>query len=90
MAGRAPGEAVLDMMETLKDNPPENGIRVNWAGEGEWKITLRVFRDMGLAFAAALFGIYFILVINTSSYFMPLLIMMAIPLTLSFQGWHGP
>jgi len=70
------------MMETLKDNPPENGIRVNWAGEGEWKITLRVFRDMGLAFAAALFGIYFILVINTGSYFMPLLIMMAIPLTI--------
>ncbi|CCK82250.1 efflux RND transporter permease subunit [Desulfobacula toluolica] len=82
MTGRAPGEAVLDMMKTLKQNPPQNGIRVNWAGEGEWKITLRVFRDMGLAFAAALFGIYFILVINTGSYFMPMLIMMAIPLTI--------
>jgi multidrug efflux pump subunit AcrB len=82
MAGRAPGEAVLDMMKELKNNPVEKGIRVNWAGEGEWKITLRVFRDMGLAFAAALFGIYFILVINTKSYFMPMLIMMAIPLTI--------
>ncbi len=81
MAGRAPGEAVLDMMKTLGSNRVENGIRVEWAGEGEWKITLRVFRDMGLAFAAALIGIYFILVINTGSYFMPLLIMMAIPLT---------
>ncbi|RLC06750.1 MAG: AcrB/AcrD/AcrF family protein [Deltaproteobacteria bacterium] len=82
MTGRAPGEAVLDMMKKLNENPVEKGIRVNWAGEGEWKITLRVFRDMGLAFAAALFGIYFILVINTESYFMPLLIMMAIPLTI--------
>ena len=82
MTGRAPGEAVLDIMKTLKDNPAQNGIRVNWAGEGEWKITLRVFRDMGLAFAAALFGIYFILVINTESYFLPMLIMMAIPLTI--------
>lgn len=82
MTGRAPGEAVLDMMKRLKQNPVQNNIRVNWAGEGEWKITLRVFRDMGLAFAAALFGIYVILVINTGSYFMPMLIMMAIPLTI--------
>ncbi|MCF6246291.1 MAG: efflux RND transporter permease subunit [Desulfobacula sp.] len=81
MAGQAPGEAVLDMMKTLKNNPINEGIQVKWAGEGEWKITLRVFRDMGLAFAAALFGIYFILVINTGSYFLPLLIMVAIPLT---------
>ena len=69
------------MMKTLKENPVPGGTRVAWAGEGEWKITLRVFRDMGLAFAAALLGIYFILVINTGSYFMPVLIMMAIPLT---------
>ncbi|WDP90722.1 MAG: efflux RND transporter permease subunit [Desulfobacter sp.] len=81
MAGRAPGEAVLDMMSTLKEIPFDEGIRIQWAGEGEWKITLRVFRDMGLAFAAALLGIYFILVVNTGSYLMPMLIMMAIPLT---------
>gem|GEM_PF-2139982 len=62
MAGRAPGEAVLDMMETLKDNPPENGIRVNWAGEGEWKITLRVFRDMGLAFDPVFSGLAWALI----------------------------
>ncbi len=82
MAGQAPGEAVLDIKSRLKQVPFEEGIKVNWAGEGEWKITLRVFRDMGLAFAAALLGIYFILVINTGSYFMPMLIMMAIPLTI--------
>ena len=82
MAGRAPGEAVLDIMERLKHNKVKDGIHVNWSGEGEWKITLRVFRDMGLAFAAALIGIYLLLVINTGSYFMPMLIMMAIPLTI--------
>jgi len=37
---------------------------------------------MGIAFAAALVGIYILLIINTNSFFMPALIMMAIPLTL--------
>jgi multidrug efflux pump subunit AcrB len=82
MAGRAPGEAVIDMMRRLGEQPPAEGIRVQWAGEGEWKITLRVFRDMGLAFAAALVGIYILLIVQTNSFFMPVLIMMAIPLTL--------
>ena len=82
MAGRAPAEAVLDMQEKLKKNPLPSGIRVNWAGEGEWKITLQVFRDLGIAFAAALIGIYILLVIQMKSFFMPLLIMVAIPLTL--------
>ena len=82
MAGRAPGEAVLDIQKRLKTTPLDGDIRVDFGGEGEWKITLRVFRDMGLAFAAALAGIYFILVMNTGSYTMPLLIMTAIPLTI--------
>lgn len=82
MAGRAPAEAILDMQQRLRDNPPPEGISINWSGEGEWKITLEVFRDMGIAFAAALLGIYLLLIIQTNSFFMPLLIMMAIPLTL--------
>ena len=82
MAGRAPGEAVLDMMKQLKSKPMPAGTRAEWAGEGEWKITLRVFRDMGIAFAAALTGIYILLIVQTGSFFMPLLLMMAIPLTL--------
>jgi multidrug efflux pump subunit AcrB len=52
------------------------------AGEGEWKITLRVFRDLGIAYVAALLGIYILLVVQMNSFFMPLLIMVAIPLTL--------
>ncbi len=82
MAGRAPGEAVLDMMSRLASDPMPRGTRAQWAGEGEWKITLRVFRDMGIAFAAALTGIYILLIVQTGSFFMPLLLMMAIPLTL--------
>jgi len=82
MAGRAPAEAVLDMQKRLVDQPAPKDIRVQWAGEGEWKITLRVFRDMGIAFAAALMGIYILMIIETGSFSMPLLIMMAIPLTL--------
>ena len=83
VAGRAPAEAILGMQKRLAcEKPLDPGIRVEWAGEGEWKITLRVFRDMGIAFAAALMGIYILMIIQTGSFFMPLLIMMAIPLTL--------
>jgi multidrug efflux pump subunit AcrB len=57
-------------------------FRVGWSGEGEWDITLTVFRDLGLAFAAACIGIYLLLVYQTSSYFMPLILMAAIPLTI--------
>ncbi|WP_300667440.1 efflux RND transporter permease subunit [Desulfoluna sp.] len=82
MAGRAPAEAVLSLQSKLKHSFQDQGIRINWAGEGEWKITLRVFRDMGIAFAAALLGIYILLVVQSGSFSMPVLIMMAIPLTL--------
>jgi multidrug efflux pump subunit AcrB len=58
------------------------GFTVRWAGEGEWKITLDVFRDLGLAFGAALLGIFVILMFQTGSRVLPLLIMLAIPLTL--------
>lgn len=58
------------------------GIRVGFSGEGEWKITLDVFRDLGLAFAAAMVMIYIILVAQTGSFALPLVVMMAIPLTI--------
>jgi multidrug efflux pump subunit AcrB len=59
--------------------PP--GYDITFAGEGEWQITLDVFRDLGLAFAAALVGIYILLVAQTSSFGLPVVIMLAIPLT---------
>ncbi|WP_028587562.1 efflux RND transporter permease subunit [Desulfocurvus vexinensis] len=81
MTGRAPGEAVLDLQSRLRADPLPPGLRVEWAGEGEWKITVDVFRDLGLAFGAALVGIFILLVIQTKSFSMPGLIMAAIPLT---------
>ena len=81
-AGRAPGETILDLMGKLEKDPLPPGVKIDWAGEGEWQITLRVFRDLGLAFGAALVGIYILLVLQTGSFFMPLLLMVAIPLTM--------
>lgn len=82
MAGRAPGEAVLDLQAALRTDPLPPGLTAEWAGEGEWKITVDVFRDLGLAFGAAMLGIYLLLVLQTDSFRLPLLIMTAIPLTL--------
>lgn len=80
-AGLAPAEAVLDLSSDLKRDPLPDNIRVEWAGEGEWDITLTVFRDLGLAFGAAMIGIYILLIIQTASFLMPLVIMSAIPVT---------
>ena len=57
------------------------GFTVDFAGEGEWKITLDVFRDLGLAFGAAMIAIYVLLVAQTGSFTVPLVVMLAIPLT---------
>jgi len=58
-----------------------NDIQLSWSGEGEWRITIRVFRDMGLAFAFALLAIYIVLRIQTGSAALSGIIMSAIPLT---------
>jgi multidrug efflux pump subunit AcrB len=59
---------------------PDN-ITLSWRGEGEWSITLRVFIDMGIAFAFALTAIYFVLRVQTGSAALSGIIMSAIPLT---------
>jgi multidrug efflux pump subunit AcrB len=81
LVGREPVEAVLDWGRLLERQPLPEGYRVDLAGEGEWKITVDVFRDLGLAFAAALVMIYVLLVAQTGSMGLPLVIMVAIPLT---------
>jgi multidrug efflux pump subunit AcrB len=81
-AGESPVNAILDLMWDTSREPPPPGYHVNYAGEGEWKITVQVFRDLGIAFAGALIGIYILLVLQTGSYTMPLVIMVAIPLTM--------
>ncbi|AMK75422.1 acriflavine resistance protein B [Methylomonas methanica] len=81
MAGRSPVEAVWDLGDKLEQQPLPPGYRTEMAGEGEWKITVDVFRDLGLAFAAAMVMIYILLVGQTGSLGVPLIMMIAIPLT---------
>lgn len=81
-AGRSPVNSIMDLMGGVEGAGLNPGYRVEWAGEGEWKITLEVFRDLGLAFAGALILIYILLVQQTDSFSAPLVIMVAIPLTL--------
>ncbi len=81
-AGVSPMDAVLALQKDLRGRPLPAGYTAEFAGEGEWKITLDVFRDLGLAFAAALAMIFILLVAQTGSLSMPLVIMVAIPLTL--------
>jgi multidrug efflux pump subunit AcrB len=82
VAGRGPAYSVLALQSHFKQNPLPDGIRLDWSGEGEWKITLDVFRDLGIAFAIALMGIYVLLVYETTSFLLPVVIMLSIPLTM--------
>jgi len=50
--------------------------------DGEWQITIEVFRDLGIAFAAVLLLIYVLVVGWFQSFTVPLVIMAPIPLTL--------
>ena len=87
--------AVLRMWNYLRNNPlPDNvmltqyymadpdssGYSVRW--DGEMRLTLDVFRDLGSAFAVAIVLIYLVLVGYYRSFMVPLIVMGAIPLTI--------
>ncbi len=80
--GKSPVDAVFALQADLRENPLPAGYRVEFAGEGEWQVTVDVFIDMGIAFAAALAGIYILLVAQTGSFLLSALMMLAIPLTM--------
>ena len=61
---------------------PESTDRFSMKWDGEWQITIEVFRDLGLAFAAVLILIYVLVVGWFKSFTVPLAIMIPIPLTL--------
>jgi multidrug efflux pump subunit AcrB len=61
---------------------PESTNHYSMKWDGEWQITIEVFRDMGLAFAAVLILIYVLVVGWFRSFIVPLIIMAPIPLTL--------
>ena len=50
--------------------------------DGEWQVTLEVFRDLGLAFAAVLILIYMLMVGWFKNYATPLIVMTVIPFSL--------
>jgi multidrug efflux pump subunit AcrB len=58
----------------------DQGPALKW--DGEWHITLEVFRDLGLAFAAVLVLIAMLMVGWFRSYVTPLVVMAAIPFSL--------
>ncbi len=61
-------------------DPETTGYSVRW--DGEMRLTLDVFRDLGSAFAVAIILIYLVLVGYYRSFAIPLIVMGAIPLTI--------
>ena len=58
--------------------------------DGEWHITIEVFRDLGLAFAACLVLIYVLMVGWFRSFLTPLIVMVAIPFSIvGIMPAHG-
>jgi multidrug efflux pump subunit AcrB len=67
---------ILNAAQPFTDQEPA----VKW--DGEWHITLEVFRDLGTAFAACLVLIFVLMVGWFRSFLTPLIVMMAIPFSL--------
>jgi multidrug efflux pump subunit AcrB len=82
IVGLSPYKSIFSMQDKVKNTKELSAFTIGWRGEGEWKITIDVFRDLGLAFLGALAGIYLLLLLQTHSPALPLIIMAAIPLTL--------
>jgi multidrug efflux pump subunit AcrB len=86
----SPVYAILAMNERLEEagigvynaGQPErlDEVAIKW--DGEWQVTIDVFRDLGLAFAVVLLLIYVLVVGWFQSFTVPLVIMAPIPLTL--------
>ena len=62
--------------------PPGSDEVSGFEWSGEWVVTYETFRDMGIAFAAALVLIFILLVWEFGNYIHPAIIMAPIPLTL--------
>ena len=91
----SPVYAILDMnsqLDAIRVNgaaitrynavPPETVSETAIKWDGEWQVTIEVFRDLGLAFAIVLLLIYVLVVGWFQSFTIPLVIMAPIPLTL--------
>jgi multidrug efflux pump subunit AcrB len=88
----SPAYALFGMQRRIEAISP--GLRIHHLGQpdqelapalkwdGEWHITLEVFRDLGIAFAAVLVLIYMLMVGWFRDYFTPFIVMTAIPFSL--------
>ncbi len=75
---RVAGASIARYNAQAPDRLDETALK--W--DGEWQVTIEVFRDLGLAFAAVLVLIYVLVVGWFQSFRVPLVIMAPIPLTL--------
>jgi multidrug efflux pump subunit AcrB len=80
----AGGIAIYNATQPVSDQEPA----IKW--DGEWHITIEVFRDLGAAFAACLVLIFVLMVGWFRSFLTPLIVMMAIPFSLvGIMPAHG-
>jgi len=63
-------------------NQPFNDLEPAMKWDGEWHITLEVFRDLGIAFCVVMILIYMLMVGWFKDYITPLVVMAAIPFSL--------
>ncbi len=83
-AGGTPALRIYNAAQPFTDNAPA----IKW--DGEWHITIEVFRDLGTAFAACLVLIYVLMVGWFRSFLTPMIVMMAIPFSLvGIMPAHG-
>ncbi|GLB48633.1 efflux RND transporter permease subunit [Neptunitalea lumnitzerae] len=70
-----------EMNELYMEQPAfEDDYTVKW--DGEWQITLEVFRDLGMAFAGVIVIIYMLIVGWFQNFKAPVVMMVAIPLSM--------
>jgi multidrug efflux pump subunit AcrB len=66
----------------FNSNLPFSDLQPAMKWDGEWHITIEVFRDLGLAFAVVLVLIYILMVGWFGSFLTPVIVMVAIPFSL--------
>lgn len=76
------GEVDGPPLKTRYFSAPDDTSVDSLAWDGEWHVTYVTFRDMGIAFMAALLLIYILVVAEFKNFMLPLVIMAPIPLTL--------
>jgi multidrug efflux pump subunit AcrB len=70
----------VELKQYFMSTPTGSDYAIRW--DGEMRLTLDVFRDLGSAFAVAIILIYLVLVGYYRSFMIPLIVMGAIPLTI--------